>query len=253
MTSSQRVIKIFAQALAYFIIASIIISAVSFVYFISPKKDAKNITRDLQIKNDITSLDIDLKKSTLTIKIGDKYKIEAPEYVKTTVLDQKLQIKEKKNVYKKSNIVLYIPDTLYDDIYINAGIGKIDITNLYTTNLTLKAGVGEISIDKLNVMNKFILDGGIGEVDIKNAYINSLDLDSGVGNIKLQAILKDTSYIDLGVGNVDLDLDNALEYSFSISKGIGSVSVFGENATGNFGSGDTLIKIDGGIGNISVY
>ena len=89
----------------------------------------------------------------------------------------------------KSNIVLYIPDTLYDDIYINAGIGKIDITNLYTTNLTLKAGIGEISIDKLNVMNKFILDGGVGEVDIKNAYINSLDLDSGVGNIKLQTIL----------------------------------------------------------------
>ena len=77
----------------------------------------------------------------------------------------------------------------------------------------------------------------------------------GVGETNINALLTGKSDIDAGIGNLNIMLNGSKEdYKINTEKGIGTVRIDGDSISNNqtFGNGDNLIKIDGGIGNISI-
>jgi len=80
-------------------------------------------------------------------------------------------------------------------------------------------------------------------------------MDSGVGETIIRAILTGKSTISGGVGKIELDIHGyARDYSIKPSIGIGTIILNGKKCVSDetYGDGDYSIKIDGGIGEISI-
>lgn len=260
MTSSQKVIKSLAIALAIFIIvgaiylAFIIISRFSNVVVRS--EDIKYNTYEIY---DVTNLNIDLSYTSLNIKESDTFKLELNNYSEYNITNNTLYIKDIKKIKINTQgglyATLYVPyGKVFDNVNIDSGAGIVKIDTLKSNNLDFNIGAGKVNINNLEVLNRTDIDGGAGNFEILNGKLANTKFDMGVGNVSIDAIFTGSNIIDTGVGNVSIRLlDNISNYKFNVEKGIGNISIDGENKkNGVYGEGYTWMKIDGGIGNISI-
>ena len=171
-----------------------------------------------------------------------------------------LKIKEdSRSILSKNNkgdLILYLPEnSQFKTVKIQAKAGKIQIENLVTDFLSLELGVGETSIQRLNVSENCKIESGAGKVSLLDGRIKNLDLDLGVGKFELTSSLLGSNKINAGIGSLELNLlGNKKDYLIKADKGIGAIhvdeSVVSDDST--VGTGENTIKIDGGIGNIDV-
>lgn len=267
MTSTQKVIKYCALAFAFAIIANIIfailfgIGQLSSVLGITKDKDLKNMEVVKTTTNNITSLEIDLNTVGLEIKSGNIFSVETnSKKVKVQEKGTELNIKEKSHTWhtpaEQGQVKITIPkNSVFIDVKIETGAGKIVIEKLSTSMLDLDIGAGKVDIKNLIVTNEAEIDGGAGKVDIKASTINNLDLDMGVGKCSLTTILTGNNQIDAGVGALDIKLlDTKDNYNIQLEKGIGSITLNGEQVKENivYGRGNTGLRVKGGIGAVKV-
>ncbi len=96
----------------------------------------------------------------------------------------------------------------------------------------------------------------MGEVSVKSAILGGLDLQAGVGKFYMKGELNGNADIDGGIGLLTLKLLNGRDdHSFDINTGVGSITIDGERfSTGKIKVNNSKgnIKIDGGVGKISV-
>lgn len=273
MTTFQRVIKYLALALAVFIIVNIV-SAIWFGIFcfsnlLGLSKDNEDVVLGEEkvitsIENiEIKTLKISLKYSNLIIKKGNTLTVETHnDNISSSKENNTLVIKEKdsnwfwNNSNPNSNLVVQIPEeTEFKSVKIETGAGEISIEEISTDELSLKIGAGKAEIKELNVTKKAKIDGGAGKVDILSGEINNLDLDMGVGKFAITTKLTGNNKIDAGVGKLDINLtDEAENYTIKADNGIGAINFNGKTVINEavYGSGDSVIDIDGGIGGIDI-
>lgn len=261
MARAQKIIKYLAISFAFLLIVSIFQMIVSLFFDIF---DIDKLSNNLELKstiitNDIKILDIDLNNTKLTITNDDIFKVEASKSIKVNIDNDKLKIKENNDfLHKQANneVIIYIPNSYtFDEINLENGVGKINIENLNTNTLDLDLGVGNVNILKLNVLNNIKIESGTGSLNINECIINNLELDMGVGKVTINGIINGESFIDAGIGNLVLNLNNSINnYNLELKKGIGKIKVNNTVVDNNYTSnlGNNLIKIDGGIGNISI-
>ncbi len=278
MSTAQKVIKYLAIALAIFIIANIISGILFGLYSLASvlgltktnETETANQNEIISQQEEITNLEnekfetlkIKLVYSNLTIKKGDTLKVESNnKYVSIKPKDNQLEIKEDVNKWlsrsnSKNSLTIYIPEnTMFENVKIEAGAGNIKIEQLQAKELNFEIGAGKVEIEKLNVSNKAQIEGGAGKVDILSGEMNNLNLDMGVGKFELTSKLTGKSKINAGVGKLDINLSDGIKnYKMEISKGIGAIKIDGKEMKDDteFGEGDNLIKIDGGIGAIDI-
>lgn len=269
MTMLQKIIKYFALALAAFLIFSIISGILGGLYFFTGllglQKHSETIKNEMSVvsfeESNINSLDIDVAFTNLIIKSGESLKIETNnENINYQQNDLNLQIKEKTHNWffknNKGDLILYIPDGLeFEKVKINAGAGKIQIENINTKKLSLELGTGETTIEKLNAVDNCKIESGAGKVDIYSGKINNLNLDIGIGKFKLTSSIIGNSKINAGIGSLELNIQgNKEDYKIKADKGIGTIKIDGKNVEDNYvyGNGENEVKIEGGIGSISV-
>ncbi|MBR1377171.1 MAG: DUF4097 family beta strand repeat protein [Bacilli bacterium] len=258
MTSNQKIVKGLAITLAVVIIIGIVNAAVwslCSISFIFGNHTYDGATEIYNI-NDVDNIEINIGASNLKIEESDTFKIEIPNYVTYDVKNNKLTINEKSRFFlKSSNIKVYLPtEKQFDSVKINGGAGNIEIVNLTAKNVDFELGAGKVTVGNLEANLSFALDGGAGDFKLNSGYLNNADIDMGVGNFIIRATLNGKADIDMGVGNLDIDLVDEIDnYTFDIDKGIGNVTIDGKNVSGRLGSGNTLIEIDGGVGNIKIY
>ena len=281
MSSLQRVIKYCAIAFAIMLCVGIISSIAGagemVVSFISGDRINTN-DKDLIDFSDtfvgVQSLDIDNSTGTLSIKVGDTFKVEAEDVTSNfeAKVDNsgKLIISEKQKDLQffffnfnlgginspNSKITVYLPaDFIAEEAKIETGAGKVIIEGLNADQLNISAGAGNIS--GVNIISQEVkIDGGVGSVDFENVDFEDADLNCGVGNINLQGILTGDNKIDCGVGEVKLDINgNAEDYELDVDSGVGNIRVNGNKVSDdhkiNSGAPNS-IKIDGGVGDVSV-
>ena len=258
MTSNQRLIKMIAIGLAIFIILAMINGLIFLFDIVTSNIGDDNVTYKVYDIKDVSNIDIDISASNLVIKNSEVFKIEITDRTNYSVENNTLYIKDKSKWFKKhlDNMVVYIPyEKEFNDIKIHGGAGSITIDDLNTKSLLLELGDGKATIDNIEITNKLTVHGGAGDFKISNGDLNKVDIDMGVGNFNIAAMILNGGNIDVGVGNLDVDLlDDIENYSFEITKGIGNIKVDGNNVTkGTIGTGSSLIKINGGVGNIKVY
>lgn len=257
MSETQKVIKYFAYAIAIFLIVSIcttILEIVSIFASAFEKTSNNIILSEVEYNN---YLKVDLIKANLIVKTGDKLEVVSDsENILVKRENNKISISEKKTNYsKKIDLTIIVPnDFSFDYVEIDSSIGNIDIKKLNTRNLDLDIGAGKLNIDNLTVNKLATIDTGVGKVDINNAFVNELDLDLGTGSGIFSGVILGESYIDAGVGSFILNLNESIDnYKFYMDEGKGSFLVNGNKITDEYvGNGNTLIKIDGGIGKFEI-
>lgn len=271
MTSIQRVIKYLAIAFAIFIIVNII-SAIffglyQFANILGLTKTSKNNNLDKaqiieNIQNsDISTLNMDINFTELTIKTGEYLKVETnSKNITCKQNNESLYITENNhNWFTRDNdneLVLYIPENFkFEEVKINTGAGKIDIDTINAENLSLSLGAGKVKINNLNVSELTKINGGAGKVEILNGSVNDLKLDMGVGKFSITSKITGNSKIGAGIGKLDINLlGQEQDYTIKASKGIGSININGKNAKDDteYGNGTSTIKVEGGIGSIDI-
>lgn len=269
MTSGQKIIKYIAIAIAIFLIINIIgiiltIFAGLGIFFnvkeaITNTENFEEVIDNYPIE-EITNLDIEINYSKLEIKNGDTFKIECNnEKIYTEKKGNKIEIKEKNNWFNKqetSNITIYIPENkIFERTEIEAGAGEINIDKLQTNNLTFSIGAGKVQINELEVFEKAEIEGGAGKADIISGELHNLDLEMGLGELNLTTKLIGNNVIEQGIGKLSINLtDNIENYKIRTSKGLGSITIDGNEAQdGNtYGNGENNIRIEGGMGAIEI-
>lgn len=263
MNSVQRLIKYLAIAFAFLLIFGILSSIIECAMSLDKainKKDNEINFKDLGLE-DISILDIDIGSTNLIIKEGDSFKAETNnKSINCKQDNNKLFIKEKKknwfNFDKDNDLIVYIPSYMVlDNTKIEGGVGKITIEKLSTKELSLSLGAGKVMVNNLRTLKETDIDGGAGEIIITNSDITKLDLDMGVGKTKINAKLNGNNKIDGGVGSLNLNLiGKEDDYRITLDKGIGSAYLKGNNMIDKktYGDGDTILDVDGGIGNINI-
>lgn len=254
--TTQKLIKAFAICLAIFIIVSIINAVVYLASSIFSVNNDVNMNENYS--SEITNIKIDMGTSNLVIKKGDTLNITADNVSKRFKVNEEintLTIKEKSvNVFRNksiSKVIITIPNNL-KDLSIDFGAGKLEISDINTSRFNLDQGAGKVTINNL-ISGKTDIDGGAGELNIKSSVLEDLDLDMGAGKFYFSGNLHGNNKIEQGVGELILDL-NGNDYTIKASKGLGSITINGEDYSKNttVGEGVNDIKIDGGIGSIIV-
>lgn len=271
MTSSKKIIKYIAIALAIFLIFEILIGIISGSYIILNSLNIINQDENIIIDDyktlinnleQVSNLKIDFEYTNLYIKEGENFKIKTNnKKIKIISNDNSISIKEEnkyilssKNL--ESNLVIYIPkDITLDLLNIETGVGKINIEQLNTKKLYLELGLGEVLLKNVVATSNTFIDGGVSKTELINCNFNNLKIDLGVGEFNFNGILTGKNEIDSSVGLTNITLDNKKEnYTIDLSKGLGNIVVDYEKfeSDGIYGNGNNYLKVDGEIGEINI-
>lgn len=262
MTQTQRIIKYFAIAFAAVIIVSLFTWLTVFMNLFSGKGgDVIGEFTNTEYSGEITKLKIDVKAVEFEITEGETFCVGTNNRkISHSLSGKTLTIKESGRgitVGDAGKLVLTIPAGYeLEVVEIDAGAGVMDIESLSAERIDFELGAGKVIINKLTVKNSADIDSGTGTVEITEADIANLDFDLGVGKVELKGKISGKSDMDFGVGEAVIGLEGSLDdYSITVNKGIGSVTIDGKAISdGNrYGEGDSVIKMDGGVGNIEVY
>lgn len=263
MTDSQKVIKYIAIGLAALLAVSIIGGIISAVGFFGGFMFNDATTEDMKEYigfSDIHSVDIDINAADITIEQGDAFAVKS-NLKHLTVKDENglLSIKETKKAfgnYDKSTLIIKIPDGIvFDKAELKTGAGRLIVDTLSAKVLDCDFGAGEIKIDSLSASSNADIDGGAGEITISGGSIENLDFDMGVGQLNFTPLLTGECDFDLGVGESNITLLGTKDdYTLDVEKGLGNISVDGDNISNisGFGNGQNEVEINGGVGAIHV-
>lgn len=265
MSQTQKIIKILAICLSIFIIVNII-SGIVFVFSaivgLDLDNSSNNLTNFEESYEDVKIIKLSAISSTVNIKTGDNFKIVAQNVknkFSANLVDEILKIEEHKSSWFdndfKGNITIYVPVNYeLDNLDIEVGAGKINIENILADKFDIEQGAGTINI--LNSkFNKTDIDGGAGKMEIYSSVLNDLKLDAGVGQVDIIGSITGNSNIECGVGSMNIRLsENKNDYKIVAKKGLGSISIDGVEQKSDviYGTGINNIKLEGGVGSISV-
>jgi len=271
MNGLQKIIKILAICFAIFLIVNIvggILFGMSILTNITSKEDKQTVQTFSEIYKDVNKIDINSIGANLTIKAGDEFKVESNNIKNnftSKIINGNLKIEEHKtwpwsNIWSWEDnsygeIIVYIPkEKVLDKLEIDSGAGKIQIEDATVEDFDIDQGAGVLTI-KNSKFNKTDIDGGAGEIVVTSTVLNNLKMSAGIGKITLNAEITGKSKIECGVGEVEIELiGDENKYRISAEKGIGNIEINNQQYVSNtvYGRGENDIKIEGGVGNITV-
>lgn len=265
MSTVQKIIKYLAIAFAIALIFAIVggilsaLGALSFV-FGDDEKSAGDV-KNYDIKENITSLEIEIGAAALEIKEGDRTEVKSNlKNLNVEVKGSTLFITQETTFFTKVSedaaLTLTVPKGIeFNEADITSGAGQVIIEKLSAKEIELVLGAGEVIIEELSASYSCSIEGGAGKLSINGGSIKDLDLQLGVGEVNIENALKGDCEIDCGVGEANIRLlGNMEDYTVKMAKGIGDARVNGKEVSSNekIGSGPNRIEINGGVGAVNV-
>lgn len=272
MTLAQKIIKYLATAFAIFLIVTIISAMLSGGYAVLSAfglihTDKNIVTEELNVisndEKEISTLKVELGYTDLEIKTGDNFEVwtNNPK-ISFTNNSGSVKIEEKHSNWFNNNsvnsyLIIYIPKDMIalDEISIETDAGKINIEKITTQGLFLQSGAGDVYVDNVVVTKEAQLEGGIGKTELRNCEINNLEANLGIGEFIFNGKLVGNNELNSGIGAIDVELVGDKEnYTVEVDKGIGNVILDGKEIETDriYGTGETCLDIDGGVGKIEV-
>lgn len=265
MRGFQRIIKIFAIGFGVAIIANIfmaIISVLSLITNIGDRDTAVLQNDFVETYSMVEEIYIDSSTSTIVIKNGNEFKVEASninDNISSEFKNGILKIKEKEKWFSNNmfseTITIYVPENEFlKKIEVEADVGEMYIDGIKAEILNLSQGAGILIISN-SEFSRTNIEGGTGSIDITTSKLNDLEFESGVGKVEMQAQITGKSNISVGIGAMNISLiGNKEEYSITSKKGIGSIKIDNKDCSSDtvYGNGENIIKLEGGIGSIVI-
>lgn len=233
----------------------------------------ETVSEDFTATGDVSSIYLELYSQNIEIRVEERDDVfvecnSVPkEYLpKISESNGELKIIQKSKVrigfdlsfitflrdgFQKSEIIVTIPQKIYDKIEINSSLGDTKVTNIHTDELIVETGMGIANITAtadnveieagMGVVNftsekengkKLIVSGGMGDVTIKNADFAQYSLDLSMGNLDINGITG-TGKINADMGNItakvakwtgDMELNASMgNIEVTLPKGSGAV------------------------------
>lgn len=194
---------------------------------------------------DIKSLEIDSGVMDVNVKPGEKFTVfySGKDRFKpdVTLVDGRLKIKKDGNVtlnisVQQATLEVTVPEgKAFDNIYLNSGVGNMDIYGVNTAQTDIDSGVGKISISESELGNLKV-NGGVGSLKAEKCSVKDVDVDSGVGK-------------------VELNLTNSLKnYYMELHTGVGKIVYNGTSVDESYvqnGDGGRCV-VNGGVGDVMI-
>lgn len=177
-------------------------------------------TIDIVYPGGITKLDFDLSCADVTIKTGENFKVEARKInakrfsteVDGDTWEMECDVRNVNNMSgdKAPTITITVPKGFVaEEAELNLSMGTLAIKDLAAKESTLEVGMGEMIVD------------GFSSGDC--------ELNIGMGNLELTGKITGQGQIQCGMGSAELTLTgDPADYGFSVTVGMGSVEVNGE-------------------------
>ena len=261
----QKTVRYCAIAFAIVIMVNIVfwgLSLVGLMFGVASPGTSDEATVYSFNADGIENLEIEVSAARFTFDTsnGDKIIVKSNIEKLTAKEDGKtVKIKEKQRAFAVADSDAFIDVTVpldfaFKTVEIFGGAGMISINGLNAEKLDLDLGAGDTSIDRLKITKKADIDGGAGNLTFTRTEITGLDLDMGVGFLSMNCVLNGENSISLGVGETVLGFyDEKEKYYFDVENGIGEIEFHGTDDTNFERNGQkTTVKIEGGIGKISV-
>jgi len=267
MTTTQKVIKYLAIAFAVFLAVTIIGGILGAVGIIGIFFSGDKVTEDVQsysVEGEIRSLVIEVHAADLYIEEGSAFSVESNlKNLKVNERNGRLTVKDttknklfSSNSYEDAVLTICVPaGAVFENVNLIAGAGRVTVDALSAGTIGFELGAGEVSIDTLVAAKSADIEGGAGKITVADGSLHDLDLEMGLGQLNLTAALTGDCDLVSGIGEMNLTLLGSKEdYRLEFEKGIGSISVDGEDAAeyGKGGNGPNKVEIHGGIGAIRV-
>jgi len=196
----------------------------------------KNIAGAEHSFKDITDLNIDLDVGEMIVKEadGDEFSVHAEDVNESYVCEEKdgtlfIRHKEVKKFRfwsfgwnnREAKIVLEVPrGTVFDETQMVIGVGKIELSDFQSKNLSIDCGVGAAYLEG-RITGDCNLNCGVGEIKMKlsgNEEDYDYEVDCGIGEVRIG----DRSYTALGHSSAQ---NNHADNNMNIECGVGSVKV----------------------------
>ncbi len=263
MTSTQKIIRYFAVALAVLLAVSIVGGVLRMFGIFGRFFNNDAVTGEVltySVSPDIKRLHVEINAADFTIKQGDRFAVESNlKYLTVEDKNGVLTIKETQKFsskYTGALLTLFVPaNTTFQKADITTGAGRLTADYLSADTLKLVLGAGEVRIDTLIALSAADIDGGAGKITVSGGALRHLDLDMGVGQLNLTTKLTGESDLDLGIGESNITvIGNRADYRLDVEKGLGTLTVDGSvvSSIKERGNGENEIDINGGIGAINL-
>lgn len=265
MNGLQQGIKWFAIALAAVIICAMVTAMAGGLWLLSCVFDGTyrsevgetEIVTELESREKISGLDIELKAANLEIRTGSELKVETDnDRAKIDWEENTLRIRDEDfHLFfdrVDAHIIIYMPENVeLETVKLEAGAGQVVIDRLVAARVDLDLGAGRTEIGELVASESAKVESGAGALEIKGGELAKLDFDMGVGRASIRSRLTGDSKIRAGVGKLELTLlGEEDDYRVEVEQGIGGLTQDGISLRNP--AGKNVVKIDGGIGAISL-
>ena len=263
MTPLQRFIKYCAIVLAVCLIAGIAAGVLGLLSALAGVETILDLTAppaQTQAEySSVQNLDMEIGAADIRIVTGDALSVQTDNpYITFQESLGTLVIREEPHIgnLESSTLTLTVPeDLVFEKADITTGAGKIEAEALNCSRLEMELGAGMAEFQSLTVLDQAELTGGAGKIVIHGGSLRDLDFDMGLGEADIVTALVGKGEISAGIGALHLTvLGSPEDFTVHAEQGIGRVEVDGSELSGerSLGSGPNVLKIEGGIGSITV-
>jgi hypothetical protein len=152
-------------------------------------------------------------------------------------------------------------------VEVNGGVGQIQLTQI-AGKTNVHSGVGDVRVVSAAQVEGLEIHAGVGDVHVQiDGLKEALTVDNGTGDITAHVVTVPPTFriwLNTGVGDATLRIPNGTAGRFDLDTGVGNVRVQGlEGLTindkgpggdggGQVGEGGPEIKLETGVGDVSV-
>lgn len=142
-------------------------------------------------------------------------------------------------------VTISFPHTIYEELNIKHGSGKLYVDEIYSNNNTIEIGSGTFEMQRTEqfTSDTFSVALGSGKATIKNMRSDIFDIDIGSGSFAFTGI-SGTGTVEMGSGKGSLVLANDCQ-SVDLDMGSGSIDIYVEES-------GVLVDSDIGSGSVNI-
>lgn len=223
----------------------------------------------LELEIECAELMVAVEEETEEIKVNATI---APEDLYTSRLqDGTLCIRYKwkrgwKHIHSRmetSLVRLFLPkNRQFEDVRLKIGAGDANLreSEIHCGSLHIEAGAGNVRAGSLRVCGNAVMEVGAGNIQLGNIWAKKVEVECGMGNFSMNGNVEKMLDVKCSMGKCSIDLEGEeQDYSYSLSCGIGKISVNGTNLGGMAGKhrqsnpgAEKQMDISCGIGNVIV-
>ena len=123
----------------------------------------------------------------------------------------------------KNELDIYVPNE-FKNIIIKSDVGNVKTENISINNLSITTDGGNVTIDKVNVIN---VNSNVGNVVIKEVYgTNNSSIKTDVGNVNVDKIINLKLAAKSETGSVVIPvIKEELQFTLNIETNIGNIDI----------------------------